>query len=319
MVTIPFEFNPTDVHAVTALSDLSIRYQNEETIWRKVAPLKQVKKRSDLYYVFDKDTAFNVIDDTTAPNADANEITPRLTTDNYSVKDHALATWIPVETIENADDAIQPELDGLTNVRQQLENQHERRVANVLFAPATYGASNKVTLSGTSQWSDYTNSDPLVAIMAQRDALLVPPNVMVLGADTFRILRLHPKVAASANPLGGNANKAGYLVVASVLAEILELEQVIIGRTRVNVAAPGQTPSYLRCWGKQALLARVVENPGQNEATLAVTFSESQSNPVRDFDAKKGVKGSVYVKDGWNETVKMVAADLGFLFDAAVA
>lgn len=316
---MPFEFNPNDVHAQTALSDLSIRYQNEETIWRKAAPLKQVKKRADLYYVFDKDTAFNIIDDTTAPNADANEITPKLSTDNYSVKDHALAAWVPVETIENADDALQPELDAMTNVRQQLENQHERRVAATLFAPATYAAGNKTTLSGTSQWSDYVNSDPLVAIMAQRDSLLVPPNTLILGADTFRILRLHPKVAASANPLGGNANKAGYLVVASVIAEILELDQVLIGRTRINTAAPGQTPVYARCWGKQALLARIVENPGQNEATLAVTFSESQSNPVRDFDAKKGVKGSVYVKDAWNEVVKMIAPDIGFLFDQAVA
>lgn len=315
---MPFLFNPNDVHAQTALADLSIRYKNEDTIWRQVAPIKKVNKRADLFYVFNKETAFNATDDTTAPNADANEITPLMATDNYSVRDRALAAWVPVETIENADDALKPELDAMTNIRQQLDNRHEQRVANLLFAPATYPAANKVTLSGTGQWSDYTNSDPLAAIMAQRDALLVPPNVLVLGADTFRVLRLHPKIAAAAYPLGGNANRGGLLVAAQAIADLLELEKVIVGRTRINTAAPGQTPVFGRAWGKQALLARVVENPGENELCLAVTFSESLTNPVRDFDAKKGVKGSVYVKDAWNEVVKMIATDAGFLFDAAV-
>lgn len=316
---MPFEFNPADVHANQALADVSVRYNNEESIWKKLAPIKIVKKRSDLYYVFDKDTAFNIVNDITAPNADANEITLKMSSDNYSVRDHALGAWVPVETIENADDALKPEMDAVENIRQQLDNQHERRVALSLFAPATYPVGNKITLAGVSQWSDYTNSDPLSALLLAIDTMIVKPNTLVLGADTWRVLRQHPRIAAAVFPLGGNANRGGTMVGAAALADLLEIEQVLIGRTRVNTAAQGAVPTLVRAWGKQALLARVVANPGLNDVTLAVTFSESQSNPVRDFDKKKGVKGSVYLKDAWNESVKVVASDAGYLFDAAVA
>lgn len=313
-----YEFNPNDVHAQQALNDFSVRYQNEETVWRDVMPLKTVKKRSDRYYVFDRATAFEQTDDTTAPNADANEITLKMSDDNYSVKDHALAAWVPVETIENADDAIKPELDAAESVRAQLENRHEVRVAGKIFVAGAYGAQNKVTLAGASQWSDYVNSDPLSALMAAIDALIVRPNRLLLGADTWRVLRQHPKLAAAIFPLGGNANRGGTLATAEALAALLELDKVVIGRARVNTAAPGQNANIVRAWGKHALLYKFVENPGQNDVTLGVTFSESQSNPVRDIDKKKGVKGSVYIKDGWNEDIKIVAADAGYFFENAV-
>lgn len=317
---MPYEFNANDVHTQQLLTDFSIRYANEETIWRKVAPLKTVKKRSDKFVIFDKATAFDITDDSTVPNADANEITLKMSDANYSVNDRALGAWVPVETIENADDPIKPELDAIQAIKNQLDNRHEIRVANRFFAAATYPVGSKTTLSGTSQWSDYTNSNPIRAIMAQINAMIVRPNKLILGADTWLELRQHPIVTAALFPLGGNANRGGTMATAAALADLLELEEVVVGRARVNTANPGQaTPVLSRAWGKHALLARIIDNPGDQDVTLAVTFSESQSNPVRDFDKKKGVKGSLYVKDGWNEDARAIATDAGFFFENAVA
>jgi hypothetical protein len=317
---MPYEFNPNDVHTMQTLTDFSVRYMNEETIWRKVAPIKSVKKRSDKFVVFDKATAFDITDDSTAPNSDANEISLKMSDANYSVNDRALGAWVPVETIENADDPIKPELDAVQAVKNQLENRHELRVAQRFFSAATYPVGNKVTLAGTSQWSDYTNSDPLAALTAQIDALIVRPNKLILGADTWRVLRQHPRIAGAIFPLGGNANRGGTMATAAALADLLELDEVVVGRARVNTANVGAaSPTLVRAWGKHALLARILDNPGDQDVTLAVTFSESQSNPVRDFDKKKGVKGSIYIKDGWNEDARAIATDAGFFFENAVA
>ncbi|AFZ66989.1 hypothetical protein [Deinococcus peraridilitoris] len=312
-------FNPNDVHTKQTLTDFSVKYVNAEAIWRKLAPLKQVKKRSDKYTIFDKATAFEQSDDTTAPNADANEITLKTSEDNYSVKDHALGAWVPQEAVDEADDPIKPELDAVESIKQQLENRHEKRVADRLFVATAYLAGNKRTLAGTSQWSDFVNSDPIGDLTNEIENMIVRPTLLAIGADVWKILRRHPKVAAAIFPMGGNAQAGGTLTTLAQLAEVLELEEVVVGRARVNTANPGAAATLARAWGKHALLARVIANPGLNDVSLAVTFSESQSNIVRDFDGKKGVKGSVYVKDGWNEDVKVIASDAGFFFENAVA
>jgi len=313
-----FEFNANDVHIQQALTDFALKFVNEDAIWRNVAPIKKVTKRSDKFWVFDERRAFEQTPDETAPNSDAHEIQLTQSTDNYSVTDRALGAWVPVEAIENADDPLKPELDAQEAIRERLENNQEVRVANALFQASVWAAGQKTTLAGATQWSD-SASDPISAILAEIDNMIVRPNTLVVNADVWRAMRLHPKVTAAIFPLGGNAGTSGAVATVDQLAAVLELDQIVVGRRRVDTANPGQTASFSRAWGKHALLCRMVENPGLNDVVTALTFAETITSPVRDFDAKKGVKGSVYVKDGWNEDIRIVASDIAFFWENASA
>ena len=312
-----FTFNPDDVHIEQALANISQGYRNEETVWREVAPIVRVEKRSDKYWVFDEAEHFETGEDETAPNADARELVLRHSDDNYSVTDHARGTWVPVEAIENADDQLRPEGRAVEGIRRRLELRHELRVANRMFDADTYPTDFKVTLSGTDQWS-HEDSDPVAEITNRLDTPLQRPNRLLLGVDTWRTLRQHPSVVAAVFPAGGNAAQGG-LASLQQFAELIEVERVIVGRARHNTAAQGQTASLARIWGKHALLYFVEPAPQRETATFAVTFVESMSNIVRDFDPKKGLKGSVYVKDGWNEDVKVVSGKSAFFWEDAVA
>ena len=315
---MPYTFDPNDVHIQQALTTISQAYRNEETIWREVAPLVSVDKRSDKYYVFDEMEMFANGRDNTAPNADANEIVQRFSDDNYSVNDRALGAYVSVETLENADDQIRPEGRAVEGIRRRLELNHELRVASGVFTAAAHPSGYKTTLSGTSQWS-HADSNPITAITAAMDIPLQRPNRLLLGSETWRYLRTHPAVIAAIYPLGGNAGTGGLMASTQALADVLELGMVVVGRTRYNTAAEGQAGSLARIWGKHALLYYRDPAPSRETPTFAVTFSESISNPVRDFDPKKGVKGSVYVKDGWNETIKIVSAKSAYFWENAVA
>lgn len=310
--------NVNDVHTQEALSNISQAYRNEETIWRDVAPLVQVQKRSDKYYVFDEMEAFETVDDATAPNADAREIIQKLSDDNYSVTDHALGAWLPQETVDEADDPIQPKGRKIEGIRSRLELNHEKRVADIVFAASTYASGYKTTLSGTSQWSD-SSSDPINALLEALDIPLQRPNRLVLGAEVWRTLRLHPKVVAAIFPTGGNAGSGGLLAGVEQLASVLEIDRVMVGRARYNTSNRGQTGSLSRIWGKHAALVYTEETPGRDTPTFAATFSESQSNPYEEFDGKKGVKGSWYLKDAWNEDVKVISQKSGYFFENAIA
>jgi hypothetical protein len=313
-----YVFDPNDVHTVDTLSNLSVAYMNEETIWRNLAPVVGVNRLSDNYYLFDRDTNFTLEDDTTAPNADANEILMKLSSDTYSCNFRALGAWVPVETIQNADDPIRPEGRAVEQIRERLETAHEKRVADLLFIAATYPAGNKETLAGANQWSDPT-SNPVGDLLDAIDAMLVRPNTLTLGADTWRALRQHPDIVAGIYPQGGNAAQGGLMASTGQLGAFLDIDRVIVGRRRLNTAAPAATPVYARLWGKHALLSVTNTSPSIDSLSLAYTFSDTQSNVVRDFDPKKGVKGSVYVKDGWTEDVKLVSDIAGYFFEDAVA
>ena len=72
--------------------------------------------------------------------------------------------------------------------------------ANGLATTAgNYPTGNKVTLSGTSQWSDYSGtSDPCADIETAKEAVRAKigkrPNTVAMGAAVWAKLRLHPKI-----------------------------------------------------------------------------------------------------------------------------
>jgi hypothetical protein len=71
-----------------------------------------VRKQSDKYFIHDAEReAFRASNDRRAPGTEANEVNFALSTDNYYAEDHALTSVIPDEERENADPAIQPNID----------------------------------------------------------------------------------------------------------------------------------------------------------------------------------------------------------------
>ena len=75
----------------------------------------------------------------------------------------------------------------------------EQRVANLVFNTASYAAGQFATLSGTSQWSDFANSNPLDAILVAMDVPIFRPNMVVMGQAVWTKVRQHPRLIQAAN------------------------------------------------------------------------------------------------------------------------
>lgn len=322
---MPYVFDPNDVHINTALTNISQAYKNEELVADRVSPRIPVTFRSDKYYILDEMEAFNVASDATAPNTDAREIAITLSSDEYAVKDYALGAWVPRETIANADDPVNPLGRAVEGIRNRLLLAREKRVADLVFAAATYPVGYKTTLADGSRWDDYTtgtpNVDPIEQLLGYMDIPLQRPNRLLIGAAAWAALRVHPAVVASIYPLGGNAGTGGVggtFASAAALAEVLELDEVIVGRARYNTAAAGQAGSLSRIWGNHALLYYQEQSPSLDTPTSFFSFETTASNIVRDFDPKKGVMGSEYVKDGWSHVDKVVSAKSAYFIETVV-
>jgi len=312
------------------LTAIALTYTNQALIADLVLP--RVNVGSPAF----KWTKFNMADGFTLPNLKVGrksrpeEIDWAASEQNDSTQDYGLDDGVPYFDIKAAESAaaiagVQP-IDPVKTSTRILTSLvalgREQRVAASVFALATYPSAQRVTLSGTSQWSDFTNSDPVQAIMAAKDAMLVTPNKLVIGRQAWTKLRTHPKMIAAAYPLGGNASVGGAGVSKQAAAQVLELDEIIVGEAFINSAKRGQATNMARVWGKHAALIYV---PAQIESTEGViTFGATAQWGEKiagtiDNDVNIGIRGGVRVRVGESLKEVIMASDAGYFFQNAVA
>jgi hypothetical protein len=125
--------------------------------------------------------------------------------------------------------------------------------------------TQNVTLSGTSQWSDYVNSDPLPAIQSYFDTIklngLVTPNTIVMGYQVWSKLKNHPKLI----------NRIQYVTKQALalddFAALVGVKNILIGDAVSNTAVEGQTDTLGFVWGKNFWLMYVTEAPAIDTVT----------------------------------------------------
>ena len=318
MAQTPFVVNPV-------LTAVALTYRNAKLIADDVLPRVPVESPVFAYTKYTTADAFTVPNTLVGRKGDVNEIDWSATQSTASVEDHGLEDPIPNRDILTARAAgatnVDPERRSTELLTDLIALDREVRVAALLTATANYAAGNSTTLSSTGQWSDYTNSDPITAILTAMDGMLVRPNIGVIGRAVYTKLRMHPKVVAAAFAHGGNAATGG-LTSKQVIADLLELDDIYIGEGWVNTAKKGQTATLARVWGKDA--AFLYQNPlTQSADNSQVTFgftAEWGGRVAGSFeDNDIGLRGGVRVRVGESLKELVVANDVGYLFKAAVA
>jgi hypothetical protein len=192
----------------------------------------------------------------------------------------------------------------------------EIRVASTVFNTNSYSATNQATLAGTSQWSDFVNSNPLNAITLAMDIPLVRPNKLVIGQAAWTQLRQHPKIVQA---IGRSAQTAGYASIQQV-ADLMELQEIIIGRAFYNTAKKGQVPTYVRAWGKSAALLHIDNLASQMQQPTFGFTAQFGTKIAGEIPAPNtGLRGGVRVRSGESVQEVIVSQDAGYYFNACVA
>jgi hypothetical protein len=304
---------PRDLHVDAVLTSYSQKYSHEAFIAEDVLPTAKVMKRSDVYFKYDKDQRFTVPNTILGPKSRAGEIDLKVSTDNYSVEDHGLEEFVSQAEMDNADDPLDPQRDAVDLLMELLLLGHEKRVAELAFAAATYPTGNKVTLTGTNQWTDTTNAKPVTDIMTGLDAAFLRPNVIIFGADSWRTFRTHPQVLDAVKGATRNQGAKGGIASREDVASLFEVEKVIVGRSRHNAAKPGQSASYARLWADNCAMLHLRPTPSPRSVSFGCNFAETLPTVFVRRDDSRGIKGGISVKVVMNESLKVKASDLGYL------
>jgi hypothetical protein len=264
--------DPQLLHVDSVLTNISVRYNNRELVGEQLFPAVSVEKQSNKYNVYDK-TGFTVLDDLRAPGAHTNEMPPMsLSRDSYFAEEHALKDWVPIEEDSNADPGFSPLSDAAERVTNTILINREDAMQTMVRTAANYLAANTTTLSGTAQWNDYTNSQPVSDLKVGRDAIYIQtgftPNIAILGYDVATKLEDHPRYLDRMKTTQLANNNA--LDAVGTLAGIPRL---VRGAAIKNTAAVGQAQTFAYMWGKDVVLAYVPSNPGPNTPAFAYEFN----------------------------------------------
>lgn len=301
------------------LTAITLAYRNQAFVADMVLPRVSVGKQEFEWLLHTKAEGFTIPDTLVGRKGRVNEVEYSATRLTAQTVDYGLEFVVPQTDLDNQPPNYNPLAVHTEHTTDLILLDREKRVADLVFDANQYAAANKTTLSGTSQWSDRSNSDPVDAILAQLDTCLIRPNKAIVGQAVWTELRQHPKVVSAVYTGGGNAATGG-TVARQAVADVLELDEIIVGAAWYNSANAGQTASYGRLWGKHALF--FYQNP-QAQPTMGITFGMTAQWGTRIAgswdDRNIGLRGGTRGRVGEGVKELITAPDVAFLFVNAVA
>lgn len=308
----PFVINPV-------LCAVAVAYRNGTMIADQVLPRVPVGAQQFRYLKFDQEDFFTVPETKVGRKGQPNQVEFSATEANDATQDHGLDDPVPETDVMNA--ASQPGMPDPKNraalgLTELIVLSREVRAAGLVFDANQYGAANKQTLAGVTQWSDYANSDPLTAMMTAMDGMIMRPTIGVFGRATWTKLSMHPKICKA---IFGNNTDAG-IVTKRQVADLLELEDIYVGEGWVNTARKGQPVNMQRVWGKHAsLLHRNMTADTERGISFGFTaqFGARVAGEIADPDI--GIRGGTRVRVAESVKELVTANDLGYFFQNAVA
>lgn len=310
--------NPSQARVIDpVLTTVAQGYQNGEMIASALFPTVPVNLRAGNIITFGKES-FMLYQSQRAPGENTRRVRFGHAGSPYSLVDYSLEGLVPVEIEQEASNG--PGIDlgarAVNEVQAIMALRLEKASADIARNAATYAASNKATLSGTSQWSDYgATSDPIRdvqdAISAVRSATGKRPNTVAMGALVMDKLKHHPKVVDRIKYTGRD------VATAELLASLFGVDRVVSGDA---IFSNDAGTAFTDVWGKDVVVAYTNLASAQSGGlpSYGYTYQLSGYPQVEEAYYDRNAKSWIYPVTRAEAPV-LAAASAGFLFTNAVA
>ncbi|MBS3936001.1 MAG: major capsid protein [Sulfuritalea sp.] len=297
------------------LSTVAQGFKNAAMVGMSLFPYVPVGQRGGRILSFGRED-FALYATGRAPGANTKRMQFGYAAGSYALEQHALEGVVPQELLQEAQ-AV-PGIDlargAVAKVQNIIALRLEKAQADLATNAALYGAGNKVTLAGASQWNDYTGtSNPAANIETAKEAVRAAigkrPNTVVMGAAVFARLRQHPTILDRIKYTGRDS------ATPELLASLFGVQAVLIGDAIFD-----NNGAFADVWGKSVVVAHTevsgIADMGQ--PTFGYTYRLGGyplvETPYEDRNAKS------WIYPVTDEVSPVIAgASAGYLISAAVA
>jgi len=296
-----------DLRINAYLSEVARGYTNSAFIADALFPTIESELEKIDIFEFNKE-AFQVYNTERAIRADSNVISPKgFTKKTTTLTEHDLAYPIDYREEEEASKKVKLQLHATNVVTEGLRLKQEKQCADLVQNIANYPTGSKITLSGTSKFTDYTNSNPIGVIEDAKDSIAgkiaQDPNTMVIGHDTWKKLKRHPQIQGL---ISNNQNK---IVTLNFLKEIFEIPNIVIGRS-VFVDGAG---NFVKIWGDNIILAYVPNLSSRTEYDPSFGYMIKKKNALNIDEYRKEGNKLKFIRATDIYTPFIVGSDAGYL------
>jgi hypothetical protein len=294
---------------------MSVGFTNDEFVASQIAPAIRVPKNKFDYYEFTK-TRFDIPYLERAPRSDFKRFDIGVSLKNGACTQRGGEELIDDSERRDYENDIDLEMEKSEDVTDRTLLSTEKRVADILRS--TTNLTQNVTLAGTSQFNDYSNSDPVSVFKTARTtihkAVAKKARIAVMGFEVFETLREHTKIKDHFKYTSSQS------LTADMLARFFELDQIVVGGALYNTAKEGQTPVLDYVWGKDIIVAYVAPRPARYRPSLMYTFwtpVKGQRRVIEMYREEKKTSDVIRVHEETDE--HLVHGKCGYLIKNAIA
>lgn len=265
-----------DIHIVQALTNVSLQFGQGDFVAERLAPIVNVQKQSDKYFILDATReALRQQDTERAPGTPANISDFAVTSAQYNAKDHAQKSAITPEDRANVDPAIQTDIEKTEWVTEVVKVDKEIKLAAQLATDITQTTTMLTATTGALGRWDEDISDPIAAVENAVSTIVASvqkrPNTISIPFEVYQKLKNHPLIIERVKAGGTTDNPA--IVNANSLAQVFDIENVLISSAYKNTATKGATASVSNIWSDTVYICIAPASPGLRTLSMAMTFA----------------------------------------------
>lgn len=319
------------VHIDTALTNISVAYMQsaEAFVAHQVFPVVGVQKQSDRYFKYNRDDWFRDEAEERGPATESAGGDYQIdNTPNYFCRKYAYHKDVTEEDRTNSDTPLDADTDATDFVTQKLLLKKEVQWANTYFKTGVWttdvtGVAGVPAGVQVKQWNDAA-STPIQDIATYATNMAgttgMRPNILILGAQVYQALKNHVDI------LDRIRYTQKGIVTTDLLAQLFDVDQVLVAWAVKNSAAKGATEANSFILGKGALLAYRAPRPALKTASAGYTFAWTGLQGAGAFGNNIGRiempwlgQGTERIEGEMAYDMKVVATDLGTYFTTIVA
>jgi len=210
------------------LSNFAQNYVPSMYINRIILPPVIVGRTSGSYTV--GRNGLMLYDTERAPRTQPKQVDHSFTTGTYSTREHSLDHPLDMVEVREAEETgvanlMQLKKNSVSLVMNLLELRREYEAMSYVFGAANYDSNNKLDLSSSNEWDDYTSGDPIGDINNAIEVVKAAgarPNCLAMDSATWHVLRNHPDL------IGYFKNQMGVLTAEQVKSLFDPITMIVI-------------------------------------------------------------------------------------------
>lgn len=254
------------IHIDTLLSQISVKYRNQNYIAMDLFPEVLVRKSSDLYRVHSRN--FRIPETERSTKAAAREHAWEVSSASYNLQRHALKDYVSDGDAENYDLA-----DLRAETVEELTDVILRRVeksAAILITTTSW--SLNLSLTSTAAWDATTGTDPVAHFDTGSSQVVLnsgqKPNVAGMGLQAWNAFKNNfqvlDRIKYTSREVGEN-----------MAAALIGADKLLVALGSEDTSQLGVTESISALWNDAVFWGYAPASPGPLKASAGYTFRKS--------------------------------------------